>query len=200
MCQNPSKCVSLIDRIDDKRNERMNSLRFQVRHDAKLCAQAFEAGAILGYPTEGVWGIGCRADRGDLVRQVIKLKQRAPNKGVILLASDESQLADFVLDQSILVQARLRWPGVCTWVVPCRLGLDHALTGGRDTIAVRITDHAPMRAVLNRLDFPIVSTSANLSGRGTRTRSWLTPWGNKLDGWYRAPLGGLGHSTPIRQA
>lgn len=178
----------------------MKKMRFQVKHDAKRCAHAFEAGAILGYPTEGVWGIGCRADRADLIEKVIELKQRAPNKGVILLASDADQLAPFVLDQSMLQRARSTWPGVCTWVVPCQVGLPDCLTGGRDTIAVRITDHAPMKAVLDRLNVPIVSTSANLSGRGTRDRTWLTPWGDRLDGWFRAPLGGLGHSTPIRQA
>lgn len=178
----------------------MKRLRFQPRFDARECADAFADGAILGYPTEGVWGIGCRADRPDRVAEVIALKRRAPNKGLILLASEPAQVADFVLDQSQLERARARWPGVYTWIVRCSTQAPAVLTGGRDTVAVRITEHAPMRQVLDHLGTAIVSTSANLSGRGMRERTWLTPWGAKLDGWYRAPLGGLGHSTPIRQA
>lgn len=178
----------------------MQKLRFQPKFDARRCAHALSSGAIIGYPTEGVWGIGCRADLTERVSDVIKLKRRAPNKGVILLVSDVSQVADFVLDQNELETARAQWPGVYTWVVHSAPGTADALTGGRDTLAVRITEHVPMRAVLDQLGVPIVSTSANLSGRGTRDRTWLTPWGQRLDGWYRAPLGGLGHSTPIRQA
>lgn len=175
-------------------------MRFNTLLNCEAAAEAFAYGAVLGYPTEGVWGIGCSAYDLGGVKRVLDAKRRAPNKGLILLVSEVEQLADFVLDQDEVEKALASEPEICTWVVKAAPGVDALLTGGRDTLAVRCTTHQPMRRVLDRLQQPIVSTSANLSGATPSTRPWLTSFGQRLDGWMRAPLGGLGHPTPIRQS
>lgn len=178
----------------------LGPMRFNTQMNADAAADAFDAGAVLGYPTEGVWGIGCSAYDIDAVKRVLDIKKRAPNKGLILLVSQIDQLTHFVLDQDEVEKAVASGPEICTWVVKAAPGLDPLLTGGRDTLAVRCTTHRPMRRVLDRLDQPLVSTSANVSGSAGSTRPWLTPFGARLDGWMRGPLGGLGHPTPIRQS
>lgn len=175
-------------------------MRFNTQMNCDAACDAFAAGAVLGYPTEGVWGIGCSAYDIQGVKRVLQIKKRAPNKGLILLVSDPEQLHDFVLDQTEVEKAIASGPKICTWVVKAAPGLDPLLTGGRDSLAIRCTTHIPMRRVLDKLQQPIISTSANLSGAKPSNRPWLTAFGAQLDGWMRAPLGGLGHPTPIRQS
>ena len=103
------------------------------------------------------------------VKRVLDAKRRAPNKGLILLVSEVEQLADFVLDQDEVEKALASEPEICAGC-ESGTGVDALLTGGRDTLAVRCTTHQPMRRVLDRLQQPIVSTSANLSGATPSTR------------------------------
>lgn len=175
-------------------------MRFVHRFQIPEIAQAFRAGQVLGYPTEGVYGIGCRADYHEGIQRVIDAKKRAPNKGLILLGAKTADFAEFVADQNELEAARQNDPSWCTWVVRAAPGADPLLTGGRESLAVRVTEHPLMAEVIARLGVPIVSTSANLSGRAAHPRPWLTPWGKSLDGWYVAPLGGYGKPSPIRLA
>lgn len=175
-------------------------MRFNTLMNADAAAEAFALGAVLGYPTEGVWGIGCSAYDLEAVQRVLQIKKRAANKGLILLVSHVEQLSHFVLDQDEVEKALASGPEICTWVVKAAPGVNALLTGGRETLAVRCTTHRPMRRVLDRLDQPVISTSANLSGAAGSPRPWLTPFGSRVDGWMRGPLGGLGHSTPIRQS
>ncbi|MGB0964865.1 MAG: L-threonylcarbamoyladenylate synthase [Litorivicinus sp.] len=175
-------------------------MRFNTQMNCDAAADAFLHGAVLGYPTEGVWGIGCSAYDSAGIRRVLQIKKRAPNKGLILLVSDPEQLQDFVLDQAEVEKAIASGPEICTWVVKAAPSIDPLLTGSRDSLAVRCTTHVPMRRVLDRIGIPIISTSANLSGAAPSGRPWLTHFGSTVDGWMRAPLGGLGHPTPIRQS
>ena len=175
-------------------------MRFIHRFQIPDITSRFKAGEVLGYPTEGVYGMGCRADLTDSVQRVIDAKKRAPNKGLILLGCRTEDFQEFVADQNELLEARNNDPSWCTWVVKAAAGVDPLLTGGRDSLAVRVTEHPLMAEIIDRLGVPIVSTSANLSGRAPHPRPWLTPWGQSLDGWYQAPLGGYGKSSPIRLA
>ncbi|MGD2006520.1 MAG: Sua5/YciO/YrdC/YwlC family protein, partial [Pseudomonadales bacterium] len=114
-------------------------MRFNTLLNCEAAAEAFAHGAVLGYPTEGVWGIGCSAYDLEGVKRVLDAKRRAPNKGLILLVSEVEQLADFVLDQDEVEKALASEPEICTWVVKAARGVDALLTGGRDTLAVRCT-------------------------------------------------------------
>jgi len=56
------------------------------------------------------------------------------------------------------------WPGPFTWIVPARPDTSTTLTGGRKTLAVRVSDHPVIRALCSSFGNAIVSTSANLAG------------------------------------
>lgn len=139
-----------------------------LRHRLKLAATALREGGVIAYPTEAVWGLGCDPLDPVAVQQLLNIKQRPDYKGLILVASCWEQLLPY-LDQTSLnahlehvAKAKSQWPGPITWVMP---SLAPAwLTGGRDTIAVRVTDHPLVAALCDEFGGAIVSTSANISG------------------------------------
>ena len=121
-------------------------------------------GKIIAYPTEAVYGLGCDPFNQHAVERLIALKQRAANKGFILLISDWTQLTPLVgtLSDVWLERVRQTWPGPVTWIFPKASGLPQELTGQHDGIAIRMSAHPIAHQLCS--DGPVVSTSANVSG------------------------------------
>ena len=163
-------------------------------------------GGVLAYPTEAVWGLGCIPFDGEAVHRLLAIKRRPVEKGLILVAAELAQLDAVVdwdaLDAAALDRVQADWPGPHTWVVPARGSTPPWITGGRDSIAVRVSAHPVAAALCRRLGGPIVSTSANLSGAPPqRRREDLAPALLALvDGVCGGETGGLAAPTPIRDA
>ncbi len=142
-----------------------SSLTAQQLEQAK---QAYLDGGVIAYPTEAVFGLGCDPDNEEAVMALLKLKQRPLEKGLILLASNYSQLLPYVADLKIPQDKRFtvlsRWPDGVTQLMPANDNIASYLTGKFDTIAVRVTSQPDVVALCNALNKPIVSTSANLTG------------------------------------
>ncbi|MEO0576819.1 MAG: L-threonylcarbamoyladenylate synthase [Pseudomonadota bacterium] len=144
---------------------------FQVR-------QVLLAGGVIAYPTEGVYGIGCDARIQQAIKRVVRIKARADDKGLILIASDAQQLAPWIacprdLDaRQHLLSAIAEHPDgrATTWVVPASERCSPLLTGNRATIAVRVTRHADAANLCRAVDGALISTSANISGRNAITQ------------------------------
>jgi len=165
-------------------------------------AAAIRAGGIVAYPTEGVWGLGCDPANRDAVERLLVLKGRDVTKGLILLAAEENQLAPWVEPFNPAMADRVRgtWPGPVTWIVPARADCPAWLTGGRSTVAVRITAHPPARALCVAAGSALVSTSANLSGQEplAGSEALRKTFGSTLSAILEGPLGGLQGPTEIR--
>ena len=133
----------------------------------KQAARLIRAGGIIAYPTEAVYGLGCDPLNPQAVRRLLAIKGRAVEKGVILVAADFDQLRPFVgeLDSERMVEVLASWPGPVTWLLPVAPQVPDWLTGGRDTLAVRVTAHRQTAALCRAAGMPLVSTSANQSGR-----------------------------------
>jgi len=129
----------------------------------------FKHGGIIAYPTEAVFGLGCDPDNRQAIEKLLILKKRSRDKGLILLAADFSQLMPYIdvsqLSQQQLQQLLARWPNGVTQLLPKNKNLSSLLSGKFETIAVRITDQPDVVALCNMTNKPIVSTSANLSGK-----------------------------------
>ncbi|MCC2607238.1 Sua5/YciO/YrdC/YwlC family protein [Planctobacterium marinum] len=129
---------------------------------------AFKSGRVFVYPTEAVMGIGCDPDNEAAVKHICQLKNRPLHKGVILIADNYSQLLKYVDDQAIPMDKRTEifssWPGANTWLLPKSKTAPEWLTGEHDSIAVRVTAHQGVKALCQRLNSALVSTSANLAG------------------------------------
>lgn len=139
-----------------------------------LAVQSLDRGEVIAYPTEAVWGLGCDPFDEFAVAKILRLKNRSVDKGLILIASDISQL-DFVLnDLSPEQRARLQstWPGPTTWIVPNNASIPYWLSGKHNGIALRVSNHPLVQALCKRYGGPIVSTSANPQGKPAAKTHW----------------------------
>jgi L-threonylcarbamoyladenylate synthase len=133
----------------------------------RIAARLLRNGEVIAYPTEAVWGLGCDPLNQSAVARILALKGRAQSKGLILIAASAAQILPYLGRLCDGDVDRLTAPRAVptTWVVPAARQVPQWLTGGRETLAVRITTH-PMAAALCRVfGGPLVSTSANPQGK-----------------------------------
>lgn len=166
--------------------------------------RALRAGAVVGYPTEAVYGLGCDPWNRQAVYRLLALKRRSDSKGLILIAADRAQLQPFLGQVEPDIDRRIgeSWPGPVTWVMPANRTAPEWITGGRDTIAVRVTAHEPAAALCRAFGGALVSTSANYSGQPAARTALRTRrlFGHGLDAVLSGPTGGLTHPTAIFDA
>jgi L-threonylcarbamoyladenylate synthase len=123
-------------------------------------------GELVAYPTEAVFGLGCDPLNVDAVTRLHALKRRAKGKGFILIASDINQIIPYVkpLPDSVLSKIYDLNQEPTTWLLPARETVPKYLTGGKNTIAIRLVQHGLAKELCALAGMAIVSTSANLSG------------------------------------
>ncbi len=130
---------------------------------------ALNAGGVIAYPTEAVYGLGCDPDNEAAVLALLAIKQRPVEKGLILVAANYSQLLPYVDDKAIPLEKRYQifssWPGHVSWVLPASQTAPKWITGQFDSIAVRVSAHPVVQQLCLTYGKPLVSTSANLSGQ-----------------------------------
>ena len=136
------------------------------RWPLKQAARAVEAGGIIAYPTEGVYGLGCDPANATAVLQLLRLKRRPLAKGLILIAADLDQLLPYIAEPTVeqLQHIGSSWPGPVTWLLPARPSTPAWLTGAHETLAVRVTRHPIAAALCRACNGALVSTSANRHG------------------------------------
>ena len=167
---------------------------------------ALRRGGVVAYPTEAVWGLGCDPRDETATLRLLVLKQREVDKGLILIAAAEAQLAPFIdmdaLDAAQRATVRASWPGPHTWIVPASPAAPRWVTGAHAGIAVRVSAHPVVVALCNGFDGALVSTSANIATLPSpRTREELDPRIIEgVDAVVPGETGGLLHATPIRDA
>ncbi len=131
----------------------------------KHAADVLLGGGIIAYPTEGVFGLGCLPDDLAAVARLLHVKQRDARKGLILIAATREQLDGWVAlpEGRSIPEPDPTHP--VTWIVPAGYRVAPIVRGEHEGIAVRITSNPVAAALCNAVDAPIVSTSANLSGK-----------------------------------
>lgn len=132
---------------------------------ADKAAKVLLRGGVIAYPTEGVFGLGCLPGDIDAVARVLLIKRRDASKGLILIAGSAAQFAGWIdLPASVeLPEPDPQKP--TTWIVPAGTRVAAVIRGNHTGIAVRITTNPIARSICDAVASPIVSTSANLSGR-----------------------------------
>jgi L-threonylcarbamoyladenylate synthase len=131
-------------------------------------AALLRRGGIVACPTEAVWGLGCDPFDEAAVLRLLAMKQRAVDKGLILVAAAPSQF-DGLVEWSALPQARREavlatWPGPHTWIVPATARVPRWITGAHADVAVRTSAHPVVAALCEAFGGSLVSTSANRAG------------------------------------
>jgi L-threonylcarbamoyladenylate synthase len=129
-------------------------------------AQLLHAGDIIAYPTEGVFGLGCAPDDAEAVMHILNIKQRKLSAGLILVSPNLELLSPWIAPTGAeLKQLQANNPTPVTWIVTAHPNAPDWLTGGRDTLAVRISNHPVVTGICNAAGMALVSTSANRNGR-----------------------------------
>lgn len=132
----------------------------------RYAARVLQAGGVVAYPTESVFGLGCDPLDWSAVERILECKGRTAGAGLILLADEYGRLDPFINPSSgELARMTGSWPGPVTWVCTASEAAPRWITGGRDTIAVRITAHRTAADLCRAAGMAIVSTSANRTGR-----------------------------------
>ncbi|KPK56608.1 MAG: tRNA threonylcarbamoyladenosine biosynthesis protein RimN [Thiotrichales bacterium SG8_50] len=170
----------------------------------KCAASVLQRGGIAAYPTEAVYGLGCDPDNSLALERLLAVKGRDAAKGFILIASSLVQLEPYIepFDETLSERVAATWPGPVTWLVPVRGDVSPLLSGGRDTLAVRVTAHPLAAALCDAYGGALVSTSANLSGVPP-ARSALAVQrmlGGRIDFILHGDVGTLRRPTEIRDA
>jgi L-threonylcarbamoyladenylate synthase len=137
----------------------------------RLAAEILRRGGLVAFPTETVYGLGARALDGAAARRVYRAKGR-PSDNPLIVHVDGLRMLARVARRATPLARRLMaafWPGPLTLVLERAPGVPDAVTGGRNTVAVRLPDHPAARALIRALGEPIAAPSANLSGRPSPT-------------------------------
>lgn len=135
----------------------------QLRTIAQIVS-ALRGGAIMLYPTDTVYAIGCDLMSKSAVQRVRQLKQMSNDKPLTFLCSSLSNIAEYANVSDVNYRTmRSLVPGAFTFILPAtKLVPKLVLNPKRKTTGIRVPDHHVSQAIIEALGNPIISTSANL--------------------------------------
>jgi len=166
-------------------------------------ARILFAGGVVSYPTEGVYGLGCLPDDPSAVARLLTIKGRSGSAGLILIAPALEYLEEWLAPTGPELE-RLLAPTTypITWIVTAASDTPDYLTGGRNTVAVRISDHPVVKDLCIAASSALISTSANRSGRPAARSALMVhrQLGEELDFIVTGALGTASGPSEIRMA
>ncbi|MBP3517640.1 MAG: threonylcarbamoyl-AMP synthase [Parabacteroides sp.] len=133
--------------------------------DIQKACEIMQAGGIILYPTDTIWGIGCDATNEKAVQKVYELKKRMDNKAMLVLIDTTAKLDRYVSDVPDIA-----WDLIEVADKPLTIIYSHAknlagnLLGEDGSVGIRVTNEEFSRRLCERFRKPLVSTSANVSG------------------------------------
>lgn len=139
--------------------------------DLKTAVDALRAGRLVAFPTETVYGLGADGFNEDACRAVYAAKGRPSDNPLILHIADMAALRDIAAEvpEAAVDLAEAFWPGPLTLVLKKRRNISDVVSGGLDTVAVRMPDNDLARKLIRAVGHPLAGPSANLSGRPSPT-------------------------------
>ncbi|MFO1408293.1 MAG: L-threonylcarbamoyladenylate synthase [Steroidobacteraceae bacterium] len=134
---------------------------------------ALREGEVIAFPTETVYGLGADAQNPDAVRRVFELKGRPATHPLIVHIDHPRMLERWALTVPPAARALAAkfWPGPLTLVLRRAPAVDLAVTGGQDTVAIRVPGHPVAQQLLRAFGGGIAAPSANRYGHVSPTRA-----------------------------
>jgi L-threonylcarbamoyladenylate synthase len=135
--------------------------------DVQAAVRALRAGELVAFPTETVYGLGADARNPTAVRRIFALKGRPARHPVIVHLASAQELTEWAAQVPPSAQrlAERFWPGPLTLVLRRAPTVDDSITGGQETVAVRVPAHPMARQLLAAFRGGIAAPSANRYGR-----------------------------------
>jgi L-threonylcarbamoyladenylate synthase len=157
-----------------------------VPHDIDRAVETLRRGGLVAFPTETVYGLGGDASNPSAVARIFAAKGRPPDHPVIVHLGDVAALpawADRIPEAAWALADRF-WPGPLTLVLPRAGGVSDLVTGGQETVGLRMPAHPATLALLREFGGGLGGPSANRFGRVSPTTAAhvLAELGDVLDG------------------
>ncbi len=137
----------------------------KLKTELRNAQEVLDKGGVILYPTDTVWGLGCDATNAEAVKRIYEIKQRNDHKSMLILLDDIGKIASYAEVPEVAYQLLEAANAPLTIIYPNARGLAPNLTGADKSIGIRITQELFSKSLLYRFRKPIVSTSANVSGR-----------------------------------
>lgn len=145
----------------------------QIGSDIEQAVELLRAGELVAFPTETVYGLGADASNEQALKKIFSLKNRPENHPLIVHLADIDQVGDWVTEFGAAAEtlARTFWPGPLTLILPKAHKVSPLLTGGQDTVGLRIPSHPVARQLLKKFAGGVAAPSANRFGGISPTRA-----------------------------
>ena len=140
-------------------------------NDIARAIAILRAGGLVAFPTETVYGLGADASNPEAIRKVFAAKGRPHDHPLIVHVASTAQLTDWAREvpPAAHTLAKKFWPGPLTLILKRAQGVSDVVTGGQDTVALRVPSHPVAQALLRAFGGGVVGPSANRYGRVSAT-------------------------------
>jgi L-threonylcarbamoyladenylate synthase len=141
--------------------------------EIETAVQVLRDGELVAFPTETVYGLGANAQNPAAVRKIFEAKGRPSSHPVIVHLDSPRYLHRWVREvpEAATRLAERFWPGPLTMVMPRAPNVHDVVTGGQDTVAIRVPSHPMAQQLLTAFGGGIAAPSANRYGRLSPTRA-----------------------------
>lgn len=139
--------------------------------DIKQASDVLHAGGLVAFPTETVYGLGADARNTEAVKRIFEAKGRPSDHPLIVHLANAEQMHQWAqnIPEVAWQLAQAFWPGPLTLILPRLDSVPDAVTGGLDTVALRVPNHPIALALLNAFGGGITAPSANRYGQVSPT-------------------------------
>ncbi|MBN1926153.1 MAG: threonylcarbamoyl-AMP synthase [Prolixibacteraceae bacterium] len=136
------------------------------QEDLKNCLDILRGGGIILYPTDTIWGLGCDATNSIAVNKIYKLKQREDHKSMLVLLENPNMIASYIDEMPEVAWDLIEFSEKPTTIIYDKAkNLATNLIASDGSIGIRVTREAFSSQLIKRFRKPLVSTSANISGK-----------------------------------
>lgn len=140
----------------------------EMEEEIKKALEVLKSGGTILYPTDTVWGLGCDATNREAVDKIFKIKQRVESKSLIVLVDNEQKLNKYLKDVPAVAWDLIEFSEKpITIIYPDARGLASNAIAGDGSVGIRLTKDEFCKRLIGKLNKPIISTSANISGQPT---------------------------------
>jgi L-threonylcarbamoyladenylate synthase len=137
-----------------------------LREEVARALKVIQEGGIILYPTDTIWGIGCDATNTEAIKKIYELKQRDETKSMIILLDTDNKLQSYIQEVPSIAYDLIEYAeNPLTLIMPGAKNVSPALISTDGSLGIRVAKHDFCQQLIQRLRKPLVSTSANISGK-----------------------------------
>lgn len=140
-------------------------------NDIQQAIQILNQGGIIIFPTDTVFGIGCRMDDEKTISRLFKIRKRPEHQAAPVLMSSLEMVQNYLLPIEPEIKEKLirpYWPGALTIILPCQKEkIPKLARGNLNTLGVRMPNSLICLEIIKKVGVPILGPSANFHGAPT---------------------------------